>query len=99
MATVASGRSMEKLATFETTSTLISLSRKAPKSFSRWALVVSPLMTGAPRCSPSSSNWSMYCPMTRICCPAKRRTRASVTFRLVSVVAQNRYFSSVSAVA
>lgn len=41
----------------------------------------------------------MYWPMTRICCPANRRTIASVTFRLVSVVAQKRYFSSVSAVA
>lgn len=41
----------------------------------------------------------MYWPMTRICCPANRRTIASVTFRFVAVVAQKRYFSSASAVA
>jgi hypothetical protein len=68
MATVASGRSMEKLATFETTRTDSSPCRKASKSFSRCALVVSPLMTGASRCSPSSSSWSMYWPMTSVCC-------------------------------
>lgn len=99
MATVASGRSMEKFATFDTTSTLSSPCRNASNSFSRWALDVSPLMTGASRCSPSSSSWSMYWPMTRICCPAKRRTIASVTFCLVAVVEQKRYFSSCSAVA
>src|SRR5262249_53703834 len=48
---------------------------------------------------PSSSSWSMYWPMTRVCSPLCLRTRASVTLRFVSVVAQKRYFSSVSAVA
>ena len=41
----------------------------------------------------------MYWPMTRVCCPGACATSASVTFRLVAVVAQKRYFSSVSAVA
>ena len=41
----------------------------------------------------------MYCPMTRVCSPRCLRTSASVTFRFVAVVAQKRYFSSVSAVA
>ncbi len=73
--------------------------RKASNSFSRCALVVSPLITGASRCSPSSSSWSMYCPMTSVCSPWCLRTSASVTCCLLAVVAQKRYFSSVSAVA
>ncbi len=53
-------RQVDGSATFDTTSTLISPSRKASNSFSRCALLVSPLMTGAFKCSPSSSSWSMY---------------------------------------
>lgn len=41
----------------------------------------------------------MYWPMTSVCSPWCRRTRASVTYCLLAVVAQKRYFSSVSAVA
>ncbi len=99
MATVASGRSIEKFATLETTSTLISLVRNASNSFSRWALLVSPLITGAFRVSPSSSSWSMYWPITRVWSPACLRTSDSTTRRLVAVVEQYRYFSSGSAVA
>jgi hypothetical protein len=42
IATVASGRSIEKFATFDTTSTLISPCRNASKSFSRSLFDVDP---------------------------------------------------------
>jgi hypothetical protein len=69
MATDASGRSMEKLATLDTTSVWISPVRKASKSFWRTLTEVSPLMTGAFSRSPSSSSWSMYWPITSSCSP------------------------------
>ena len=47
IATAASGRSMEKFATLETTSRSISPARNASKSRSRSLTVVSPLITGA----------------------------------------------------
>ena len=49
IATLASGRSMEKLATLLTTSRLISPARNASKSRWRSLTVVSPLITGASR--------------------------------------------------
>ena len=79
IATAASGRSMEKFATLETTRSSISPSRKASKSRSRSLTLVSPLITGASRCSPSSSSWSMYWPMTSVGSPWCWRTSSSVT--------------------
>ena len=72
MATSASGRSMEKFATLETTRVRSSPERNASKSRCRSFTDVSPLMTGASRASASSSSCSMYCPITSVGCPACR---------------------------
>ncbi len=74
----------------ETTRTLISFVRNASNSFSRCALLVSPLMTGAFSTSPSSSSWSMYWPMISVWSFSCFLTSASTTRRLVAVVAQKR---------
>ena len=69
IATVASGRSMEKLATLLTTSRSSSPCRNALNSRSRSLTGVSPLITGASSRSPSSSSWSRYCPITSVGSP------------------------------
>ena len=56
MATPASGKSREKLATLLTTNTFKSPERKASNSFSRSLIGVEPSTTGAPKCCPSSAN-------------------------------------------
>ena len=48
------------------------------------APVVSPLMTGASSCSPSSSSWSRYWPMTRVGSPRCCATSCSTTGVLAS---------------
>lgn len=63
MATFASGRSMEKFATFDTTRIGISPRRNAPKRSSRTLLEVCPLTSGAPRRAATVFSWSMYWPM------------------------------------
>src|SRR5690625_2221624 len=68
-ATAASGRSMEKLATLETTRVVISPRRNASNSASRAAVLVDPWMIGASSRSPSSSNWSRSAPITSVCSP------------------------------
>ena len=70
---------MEKLATLLTTSRPISPVRKALKSRWRSLTGVSPLITGASSSSAISSSWSMYCPITRVGCPACCRTRSRTT--------------------
>src|SRR6266545_1425275 len=64
MATFASGRSSEKLATLDTTTSSSSPSRKAANRSSRSRTGVCPVITGAPSHSPSVWSWSRYWPMT-----------------------------------
>ena len=70
IATSASGRSIEKFATLETTSRPTSPDRNASKSRCRSLTGVSPLITGASRSAAISSSWSRYCPMTSVGSPA-----------------------------
>ncbi|CAM5587566.1 hypothetical protein SANTM175S_01512 [Streptomyces antimycoticus] len=98
-ATVASGRSIEKFATFETTSTVSSPCRKDVEEL---------LPLGVGRLALDDRCAQVLAQLVELVdvladdeglLPGLCRTSASVTFRLVSVVAQKRYFSSVSAVA
>ncbi len=90
IATDASGRSIEKFATFETTSLLISPDRNASNSRCRSFTGVSPVMTSAPMCSAISCSWSRYWPMTRVGSPACFATSWSTTRSLPPAVAASR---------
>ncbi len=79
MATSAEGRSIEKLATLLTTSSPTSPVRKASNSRCRSLTGVSPLITGAPSTSATSSIWSMYWPITRVGWPGCESTISRTT--------------------
>ena len=83
IATSAEGRSMEKFATLETTSSPTSPVRKASKSRCRSLTGVSPLITGASRAAASSSSWSMYCPITSVGCAGVLRDQVAHDVDLV----------------
>src|SRR5665811_1063368 len=99
IATAASGRSIEKLATLLTTRRDTSPVRNAPNSRCRSRTVVAPVINGASRCSASSASWSRYWPITSTWSSACLATRRSVTRFLPDAVAASRYLSSRSAVA
>src|SRR5665648_413361 len=79
IATAASGRSIEKLATLLTTRRDTSPVRNAPNSRCRSRTVVAPVINGASRCSASSASWSRYWPITSTWSSACLATRRSVT--------------------
>ena len=77
MAMLASGRSIEKLATLLTTNSRTSPVRNCWNSFCRSATVVWPVIRSAFSLAASRSNWSRYCPITRVGSPTYFSTSAS----------------------
>ncbi len=85
-----SGRSIEKFATFDTTSSSISPSRNCRYSSSRSSTGVAPVMDGASSAADSSSSWSRYCPITRIRSPACFAMSSRTAVILAGAVATRR---------
>ena len=99
IATLASGRSIAKLPTFETINSGISPDLKAAYSFSRSAVGVLPVISGAFKCRASAFSWSMYCPIRSTCAPRCFAIKRSITAVLAGFSEATRNFPRASAAA